>query len=69
MPFLAALKTTCSNATEVAKLAAPIYSAVDHSQLRTMTSKTIEPIDWPLPLHALQTVPLECHLDCANVGH
>ena len=46
----------CSNATEKKNGELPIE--VDHSQLRTMTSQTVDPIDWPLPLPYTEQYPL-----------
>ena len=40
------LSTTYCIVTEVAQWAAPIV-AVDHCQLRSMTSEIEDPIDWP----------------------
>ena len=39
------LSTTCNNATEVAHWQLPV--AVDHNQLQTMASETVDPIDRP----------------------
>ena len=36
--------------------------AVDHNQLRTMGSETVDPIDWPLLPTLHRAVPLELHL-------
>ena len=48
------LSTTCSNATDVAKRAAPscnrLQPALDNGVSdRTKASKTVDPIDWLLP--------------------
>ena len=45
---------------------------VDHSQLRTMASEMVNPIDWPLPsiLHIRRAVPRELNvLHGENWGH
>ena len=43
---------------------------VDHSQLRTISPKTVDPIDWPLPTTIRRAVRLELHvLHGANAGH
>ena len=43
--------------------------AVDHSQLRTMASEMVDPIDWPLPPTLYSAVPPERHLLGANADH
>ena len=45
--------------------------AVDHCQLLTMASETVDPIDWPLPPTLHRVIPLELlHvLYGANAGH
>ena len=43
--------TTCSNPLKQPNGELPV--AVKQSQLRTMASKTVDPIDWPLPPHTL----------------
>ena len=39
------LSTTCSNLVKYPN--AELLVAVDHNQLRTMASETVDPIDWP----------------------
>ena len=44
--------------------------AVNDSQLRTMASETVDPIDWPLALTLHRAVPPELHvLHGVNAGH
>ena len=43
--------------------------AVDHSQLWTMASDTVDSIDWPLPFTRHRAVPPEFHFHDANAGH
>ena len=54
------LSTTCSTATEVDPLRAPV--AVEYSQKRTMASETVDPIDWPLHPTLHSAVPPELHV-------
>ena len=45
--FVGLIITTCSNAIDIVKW--ELLVAVDHSQLRTMVSEMVDPIEWPLP--------------------
>ena len=54
------LSTTCSNVTEVYQWELPAVG--DYSQLRTMASETVGPIDWPLPITLHGAAPPELHV-------
>ena len=62
------LSTTCSNVTEVVHGELPV--AVDLNQIRTMASKTGDPIDWVLLPSLHRAVPSELHvLHSVNAGY
>ena len=56
------LSTTCSGITEVAY--GKLLVAVDHNQLQTMASKSVDPIDWSLPPPFTEQYPLSTTYTC-----
>ena len=63
--FVGKISNTCSNPAEVAQQATPIV-VVEHSQLRAMSSETVDPIDWPLTPAIYRALPPERHLHSTN---
>ena len=66
--FESELSTTCYNA--ILKYAnEELLFAVDHSQLRIMTSVTVDPIDWLFLSTFHKAVSHQSHLCSANTRH
>ena len=65
------LSTTYRNATEVAQWGAPSWAMESfHSEIRTMSSETVDSIDWPLPPTLHRGVLRELHvLHGVNAGY
>ena len=62
LPLFVGIFTICSIVTEVAEWVIPLV-AVEHRKLRTMASKTANPISWPLPpctLHRAVLISVTC---------
>ena len=61
------LSTTCSNLRK--KPNGDLLVAIDHNQLRTMASETLDPIEWSQPPTLHRAVPPEIHvLHGVNIG-